>query len=290
MLTAMSVSNARIVLHFDVHQPIELVELTLSFGSLARQYRSFLTEKARQVDKKVHDADVKLFITKIENNCILAELAGATDILGSLFTVIEYTNTFVDFVKNINETMSYFRGLITTSKIDPSKIPYSKRQCEDFANFLKVVSDNKGGNLGISVAEYAKANEEAKVYAKFTYTSEQAFEAQKGALLAQRALDEKGAADYNNVLMYFYQTNIEDSKAQGKTGEKAIIKGIHPKELPVFFVSQLDQDRIRGMKNDPKANPFKSSYRVDVNVETDRNDMPKFYRVLRVHEIIPDEQ
>lgn len=284
----MSVSNARIVLHFDVHQPIELVELTLSFGSLARQYRGFLIERARRIDKKVHDADVKLYITKIENNCILAELAGATDILGSLFTVIEYTNTFVEFVKNINDTISYFRGLVSSKKIEAAKIPYSKRQCEDFANFLKVVSENKGGELRLSVAEYAKEDAKAKIHAKFTYTSEEAFEAQKGALLAQRALEEKGDADYKNVLMYFYQANIDNSKAEGKTAEKAVIKSISSKELPVFFVSQLDQDRIRGLKDNPKMNIFKASYRVDVNVETDRNETPKFYRIMRLHEIIPD--
>lgn len=42
----MTVSNARIVLHFDVHEPVELTELTLSFGSLARQYKKFLSDKA----------------------------------------------------------------------------------------------------------------------------------------------------------------------------------------------------------------------------------------------------
>lgn len=265
------------------------MELTLSFGSLARQYRGFLVERARKEGKKVNDADVKLFITKIENNCILAELAGAVDIVGSLFTVFEYTNTFIEFVKNINETITYFRSVIGIEHISPKEIPYTKRQCEDYANFLKVVSHNKGGALGISVAEYAKETEEATILTKFTFTSEQAFEAQKGALLAQRALDEKGEADYQNVLMYFHQTNIDDSKAEGRTGEKAIIKAVYPKELPVYFVSQLDQDRIRSAKDDPSHNLFKASYRVDVNVETDRNDIPRYYRVLRLHEIMPGE-
>lgn len=285
----MSISTARIVLHFNVHEPIELMELTLSFGSLARQYRNFLINKAKKEGKKVHDADVKLYITKIENNCILAELAGAVDILGSLFTVTEYTNTFIEFAKHINETITYFRTLISIEKISASEIPYSKKECEDFSNFLKVVSHNKGGELGISVAEYVKETPDAKTLTKFTFSSEQAFEAQKGSLLAQRALDEKGEADYQNVLMYFYQANIDDSKSEGKTGEKAIIKNICPKELPVYFVSELDRDRIKGMKDNPAYNPFKASYRIDVNVETDRNDVPRFYRVVRLHEIIPDD-
>lgn len=286
----MTVSQARIILHFDVHQPVELMELTLSFGSLAKQYRKFLSDKARQNGQKISDDDVKLFITKIENNCILAELAGAVSILGSLVPIMDYANVFIDFTKNINNAILYFKGIASKdSELVPSEIPYSKKQCEDIANFLNVVSKNKGGNLGIAVAEYAKDDGETKHHVKFTFTSDEAFEAQKGALIAQRALEYRGDADHKNVLMYFHQTNIEDPKSDGLTGDKAIIRSISDKPLKVYFVSNLDSDKIKSFIHDPSMNPFKASYRVDVNVETDRNDIPKFYRVMRLHEIIPSD-
>lgn len=264
------------------------MELTLSFGSLARQYKKYLTEKAREHGQKINDADVKLFITKIENNCILAELAGATDILGSLFSLMDYSNAFIEFTKNLNNAIVYFQGLVKKEKIDPALIPYSKRQCEDLENFLNVVAKNKGGKLGIAVAEYTKDSDKVKYHVKFSFTSEEAFEAQKGTMLAQRALEYKSDADYKNVLMYFHQTNIEDPKQDGRTGDRATIKSVSDKPLPVYFISDLDNDKVKSFKDDPSLNPFKASYRVDVNVETDRNDIPKFYRVLRLHEIIPD--
>lgn len=282
----MSVSQSRIVLHFDVHEPIELMELTLSFSALAKQYRKFLVDKAKQQSEKINDADVKLYITKIENNCILAELAGAVNILGSLMPLMDYANIFVEFTKNLNNTINYFQGLSKSENIDPKKIPYTKRQCEDFSNFLNVVAKNKGGKLGIAVAKYEKDDGEAKCIAEFEFQSEEALDAQKGALMAQRALEYTGEADYTNVLMYFHQTNIEDPKSQGRTGDKAIIKSISDKALPVYFISDLDSDKIKTFVDDPSLNPFKASYRVDVNVETDRNEVPKFYRVMRLHEII----
>ncbi len=284
------VSSARIVLHFDVHEPIELTDLTLSFGSLAKQYRKFLMDTSKQRNQKINDAEVKLFITKIENNCILAELAGASNILGPLVPLLEYTNLFIDFVKNINASILYFKGLSLKENIDSESIPYSKKDCEDLSRFLSVVSQNKGGKLGLGVAEYKKEDKKSSFLVRFTFSSEDAYDAQKGALMAQRALETRCDADYKNVLMYFHQTNVEEPKSQGRTGDKAYIKAVCNKPLPVFFISELDSDKVKSFRDDSSLNPFKASYRVDVNVETDRNEVPKFYRVIRLYEIIPDDE
>ena len=93
-------SDARISIHFNVHQPIELVDLTLAFQGIARRYRRFLMDCARAVGAKHSDADIRLYVINIESNCILAELGGATEILGSPFTIMNYNNIFVEFVKN----------------------------------------------------------------------------------------------------------------------------------------------------------------------------------------------
>jgi hypothetical protein len=286
----MTVSPARIKLHFNVHEPIELTDLTLSFAALASQYRKHLVERIRSSGGRTRDLEVKLYITKIDNNCILAELAGATDILGTLFSVMDYANIFVDFVKNIDDGIQYFLALPAKDlkEIVPAKIPYSKKECSDFENFLKVVSEQ--GELGLSVAEYNKETSEEKTFVSFKYSSDQAFEARKGAILAQDVLESKGDADYKSVLMYYQQTNTDESKSDGKTGERAVIKAIHPKPLPVYIVSNLDREKVMGHKDDPSLNPLKVSYLVDVNVETDRNDIPKHYRVTSIIETILDDE
>lgn len=285
----MSVSEARLTLHFDVHEPIELMDMTLSFTALASQYRRFLVDRWRGEGRKPHDTDVKLYITEIKNNCIYAEFAGASDILGSLMPLFQYVQLFTEFAEQVKTGIEFFKAFAGQDKHDARDVPFSKRECESFADFLSVVAKNKGGALGLGVAEYSALGSEAKRHVEFRFHSDDALTARRGALVAQRVLEERSDADHKDVLLYFYQTNTDDPRSDGRTGERAIIPSIGAKDLPVYFISDLDQDRIKSYKNDPTKNPFRASYRVDVNVEADRNKIPRFYRVLRLHEIIdPD--
>ncbi|HNC32192.1 MAG TPA: hypothetical protein PKX08_19410, partial [Cyclobacteriaceae bacterium] len=180
-----------------------------------------------------------------------------------------------------------FKALSNLGKVDPKEIPYTKAECNRFADLLEVVAKNKDGNLGIDVIEYVDETREAKIHLTINFTNEEAYAARKGALIAQKALEYKGEADHKSVLMYFYQANTDEPKVTGRTGNKAIIKSISEKPLPVFFVSELDQQKIMYTLSEPKMNLFKASLIVDVNVETDRKDIPRFYRIMHVHEIIP---
>jgi hypothetical protein len=276
----------RIRLHFDVHEPIELVELTLSFQAIAREYRSHLVDAVRAGGGKAKDADIKLYVTKIESNCILAELGSATEIMGAMFQTMNYANVFVEFVKNLSAAIDYFKGIGRSGTVEAGSIPYSKRQTNSISDIMKTVAKNKDGKLSLSAIEHMADGE--KEFLKVTFNQQDATDARRGALLASQALEFRGDVDHPNVLMYFYQANIDDPKSVGKTGYRAIIKSISDEDLPVHFVSELDQDRIRDLVKDPELNPFMASYRVDVNVEVDRNDKPKFYRVAKLHEVIPD--
>ena len=261
----------------------------MSFSSFAKQYRKYVADMLRDKGKKTKDTEIKLYITKIENNCILVELAGAA---GTLFSAMNYTNIFVDFTEHINNKIHYFRKLATENqpKTKASDIPYSKEECKDHTKFLEPIVKNKDGVLGISVAEFTKETETEKIHTKFEFSSAEASKSREGALSAQRILEETVKTFYQNVLMYFHQTNVDESKADGRTEEKAVINSIDSKALPVYIISPLDRKKINSLKSDPKMNMFTVSYRVDVNVEKDKNDIPKFYRILEVHEIIPDDE
>jgi len=284
-----SMSTARIQIRLDTTQPVELVELALSFQAIAFEYRKFLSERMREKGARPDDSDVKLYITSLESGSILAELGSAWNILGQFFSVMDYVNIFVDFTKNIKGTIEYFRGIARAGSADPKDVKYSKGECERISDVLRVIADSKTGSLGINVIEYEQSAKDAKSHLRIKFSSDEAFEARKGALLARKALEVTGDADHKNVLMYFYQTNIDDPKADGRTGDKAIIKSVWPKPLSVYFISELDQQKIRNVIHDSHLNPLKASYRVDVNVETDRNDVPRFYRVMNVHEVIPGD-
>ncbi len=283
---SIGLGSNRIRLHFDVHEPVELVELTLSFQAIAREYRSYLVDTVRAKGGKAKDADIKLYVTKIESNCILAELGSATEIMGAMFQTMDYTNIFIDFVRNLSNAIDYFKAVGKSGEVDGKSIPYSKRQTTSIADIMKTVAKNKDGKLGISAIEHMADGDQ--VYLNVVFSQQDATYARRGALLAAQALEFRGDVDHPNVLMYFHQASIDDPKAEGRTGYRAIIKSISDDDMPVHFVSEIDQDRIKDLVQDPDLNPFKASYRVDVNVEVDRNDKPRFYRVAKLHEVIPD--
>jgi len=286
----LGLSEDRITIHFDVHEPIELVELTLAFQALGRDYRRFLNEKVRSEGGKVTDDDVRLYITKIESNCILAEFAGATPILGTYFSLLDYQNIFIEYVRNFKNVVDYFRALSKRKDVSAADIECTKAGAQAIADTMAVVAKNRDGRLRLAAVRAGSETPSGhKVYVEAIFSNEEAAEAQRGAIIAQKVLDYRGDADHKNVLMYFQRTSTDSPKSEGRTDDKAMIASISPKALPVHFASALDQARINDLKADPNSNPFKAAYRVDVNVETDRRGVPRFYRVVHLHEILPDE-
>lgn len=284
-----AISPDRLELHFDVKGPIELTDLTQAFRGLAREYRRHLVTVVRQRGGRIRDGEIKLYITKVRSGSIIAELAGASQILGAIVSAMDYTVIFRDFVTLVETNITMFRAVGQSGKVDHTKIGVSKAQCEAYADFLKVVADAPDGKLLLSAAEHKDESQDRTLYARFEFTSDEALDARRGALIALSALEYAGDADHKQVLMYFYQTNVDDPKETGRTGDRAVIKAISDRDLPVYFASEIDRERVKALWDDPKFNPFKASYRVDVNVEVDRNDKPRFYRVTHLHEILPDD-
>lgn len=274
----------------DVHNPIELVDLTLSFQAVARQYRKHLASSLTESGHK-QDADVKLYVTKIENNCILAEIAtSACEIMGSLFSVMDSVNIFKDFVITLKEQVNYFKRIGSNERVSSDKLKYTKGDCGAIADLMNTVAKNKDGQLKLGVIEYSKNHDDgASEHLRVTFTGEDAVDARRGALIASKAHDVRKDAQEKNVLMYLYQANVDSPKAEGRTGNKAVISSLFERALPVYFASEIDRERIFDTVHSTDYNPFMASYVVDVNIECDRNNKPRIYRVIHVHEIIPDD-
>jgi hypothetical protein len=101
----------RIRLHLNVHEPVELVELTLAFQGLGYEYQSFVKAQALPNGDKNKNHDVKLYITKLETNCILAEMAPALPLFGTLAPVFSDVNTVADFIRNIGQLVDWLRSI-----------------------------------------------------------------------------------------------------------------------------------------------------------------------------------
>ena len=226
----------RMRLHFNVHGPVELVEMTLAFQGLGFEYQSFVKQQALEDAAVTQNGQVKLYITRLETNCILAELAPAMPLLGSLAPVLTDVNTVRDFVHNTAEAVRWLMGLADKSEVAASDVQPSKRRIKHLRDVVRLVAQNKNANLGMSAIRYEEAVGEDRAVLEVSFTDDDCRLAEKGADRALAALDVREKADRERVLMYFYQTNIDDPKAVGQTGDKAIIESISPIPLRVYII------------------------------------------------------
>lgn len=281
--------DARLQVNFDVDRPVELVQLTLALQAMARDYRRYANDAIRESGGKVSDDDIKLYVTKVETGSIIAELGSAAQVMGAFLPLIAVDPLFTGYVQFFAESVSYFASLARRSDLKPADITATKAAAQAIADIMDVPASMAGSKFKLSAKVAARNADGSEFAAQITLTSEEAAEAQRGALIAQKVLDYRGGADHENVLLYFQQTSTDRAKSDGRTADRAIVNSISPKALPVHFASQLDAARVNDMKSDPHQNPFKAAFRVDVNVETDRNQVPRFYRVVHIHEVIPDD-
>lgn len=279
----------RIQLHLNVHEPIELVEMTLAFQGLGYEYQAHVKEQNITKGIKNSSNNVKLYITKIESNCILAELAPALPILGALAPILSDANTVMDFVKNIGAAIEWLIGIAKKETLKIDDITYTKKKIGNLRDVVKLVGQNTDSNLGFKAIKFEEGEGSDKVMLEILFSDEKCREAEKGASRALELLDQRERADKEKVLMYFYQTNIDDPKSAGKTGDMALIQSVSQEPLSVYILSEMDQQRIRYVLDDRAHNPLYTGFVVDVNIENDRRGIPKIYRVLRVHDVIYDD-
>lgn len=276
-------------LHFNVHDPVELVEMTLAFQGLGHEYQSYLKSHFLESDPKASTAEVKLYITRIESNCILAELAPALPLLGAIAPVLADVSTVHDFVKNTAQTIQWLIGLAKKKTVTADEIPFSRRRIGHLRDVVRLVAKNHNASLGLAAIKYEESSGQDRAVLEMSFNDNECRRAEQGATRALAALDVREKADREKVLMYFYQTNIEDPKSGGRTGDKAVIASISPEPLSVYIIPETDQQKVRYVLDDKGHNPLHTGFVVDVNIENDRNGRPKIYRVIRVHEVIYDE-
>lgn len=281
--------DARLEVNFDVDQPVELVQLTLALQAMARDYRRYANEQIKSSGSKVSDDDIKLYVTKVTSGSIIAEFGSAVQVLGAFLPLVDVNPLFTGYVQFFGQSVSYFTSLATRGNLKASDISTTKAAAQTMSDIMAVPAALAGSKFQLSAKVGARDPDGSTYVAQITIDSEQAAAAQRGALIAQKVLDYRGGAEHENVLLYLQRTSTDGAKADGRTDDRAVVNSISPKALPVYFASQLDAARVNDMKNDPNQNPFKSAFRVDVNVETDRNMLPRFYRVVHIHEVIPDE-
>lgn len=275
------ISNSRIELQFDVEKPIDLVDLTLAFAAFSRQYKKFVTTYLQEKNIEIENDDsVRLFVTKIESNCITAEMGwfDPNALFGAAYVMMDNANTVREFIKNLSFYYDAFRGVISIGE----EKQLGKRDTEDYRDLLQTVVDG-GGSLRCQEINYDKNGVRSSNF-KMEYVSDDAVRAMRGIESRISILEKTSAADYEKVLMSLDSVQEKIQKAESKrTRDYGIIERISSKPLPVYWLSDLDQKRVKSFD----GNLFQCSLIVDANVEAKHGET-KAYRILKLHDIIPD--
>lgn len=261
-----SLSDAKVIFHFNLDDAIDARSLASSLAILADEYKE--TVRSSTTDKNtLTDDDYKLYISSIENNCILIELATliGSSLLPSLSTMTTASSHLLTFTKNIIHLLQLFSSQPTT--------PPSLKQTERAEQLAKTALGYSGkGKLTI---ETKNTEEEIRI----TIDNSDLTSIAKTAETTRKALQTRDNSCLEKVFLELVQFNkTPTSPDSSRTTEKAIIPSVSPKPLPVFWLSSIDESSVKLAP----INPTIGGYIVDVNIQTKSDGTPIAYRVLNI--------
>lgn len=249
--------DAKLSIHIQNKNPIELIDLTESLLSLGGEYKRFVQ---RHSDLYV-TSDVKLYVKEMRTGSIWTELvSSAVPLVAPLF---ENRKSIIEFAKWLKQAYDYFKG----SSIEKPQL--DKTSYNNLANFLQPVAKDNGSQLNVSNT----VNGQQVVNININ-----SLEANAIQNLIQREiqqLQEPVASLKEKVVLYWYQAKNDPLSS---TGDKGVIESISPQAVKVVF--SPESLKMNMLYKD--ENPFKSAYIVDVMVETIEN-RPVLYKVVGFH-------
>ncbi len=297
----------KLQVHFNVHEPIELGLLMDSFGAIAAEYSDHL--KANHLNDDTDSSsrlnpdninDVKLYLSDIKHNCVLADVVPAMVCLGHVDPVASVLQ-LKHFVGRIKETFDMFRDMgIATATNDTiasttkhvigymKERQLTKRHARSMESITSLVASADKGEFGLSALR--SKGETHEIELEFRAPAGDVRLANLGAKRCIEALAVEGDADFYNEVLYLDTVGFKEAKDKGRTRNRGRISSITSKDLPVLFVRNTDQERVASISMQPGHNPLLTGYVVDVSVALNPQGKPSAYRVLAVHETIGDEE
>lgn len=259
---AMGEDGAHIRLKLDTDEPVALSDFVAEFVGIGNQFEKFVARE--YPDFK---ADSEIYIQEVRSGCIEADLVawivtGGVTAAGTAAWAIDAMDKaqiFSKFVTSIKTRLSpYFRKGGRTPDA-------TKGDLNDWLKATKAIARDPNGSARLESAVFEDG--ERKVRAAFTFTSEDAREAEIQIGEHKREMESETDADHKRVMMRFVRPSIEKVSSHKRTGERALIEAIHPKPLAVLYASDMARERIQYELKASEVNTFNLLFDVDVNVE-----------------------
>lgn len=278
--------GAHIRLKLDNSDPIALNDFVAGFVGLGNQFEKFVARE--RPDLK---AESQIYIQEVRAGCIEADfvwLLGAVGVnaQGAAWTVsaidtIDKGQILAKFVGDLRDKITpYFKRGGRAQGVGKSDL-------SDFLKATRAIANDPHGSARLEAAVYEDGKREVR--AAFQFSSKEAREAEEQIEEHRTELDAKSDANKARVLLRFVRPSVEASKPGKKGGERGVIESIAKKALPILYVSNLAEERMRHEKMQLDGNVFKALFDVSVNIELGSNGRPLAYRITEVHAVVEDD-
>lgn len=251
--------SGKIVVEIKNHYPVELLDLTQSLYSFAKEYEGYAHAEFEGADR----SGTKLFVKEIRAGSIITELV---PIAAGMLPLLSEANTVIGFAKHLKLAIDWLRN-----PNRETKPVISRNTLTNVSSIVDPVAKDSASQINI----HTEIENYAPVY--ITVNSQEANALQNNVRTELDLLRAPIVGRHKKVLMYWWQTRNDTSQA----GDRAIIESISTKPVKVIFESE--KIKLDILKLDD--NLFKHAFIVDVDVETVEN-RAALYKVVRVHEEI----
>ena len=249
------IGEDRIIIHYGAKDAIDLEQLSASFSAIARQHRKVWRSQGR----KGTPSDVRLYVTKVESGSVEIELAAALFILQQLYTAADYALVFDSLTQRLKSFLGYFaRGESRPPELTPS-------DTSDLGNFIRPLTGRSGASLRVRRARFRSQSDDREVIAEYEFDEPELERAGRNIAKELEGNKELTSGTHRNVLMYWHQTNKDEAREKGKTGDLAVIPTVSHDPLPVLFPSE--KASLKREMTDTEKNPFLMAFYVDVSVQ-----------------------
>jgi hypothetical protein len=277
-LHAMAERKPHIEMTLQTSQPIEVADFVSAFTALSNQYAKYMTSEYPTLAE-----ESTVYVREVRSGSIVADLVPwALARLPSVIAAMDQLLIVERFVSIYGRRLNVFFSDNASGSHD------SRSDLKDFMGQVAAIANDPNGKSAIEAVYFE--GDEKRVKAALKFNTSQARTATRAIEERRTALENKSDADYQRVLMVFYQSNIKDTTLGVRTGERVLIEDISPDDRPLIYASKLAEEQIKHEIREAEDNVYKKGFIVDVNVEL-RRGKPIGYRVTNLHQVIdlPDK-
>lgn len=251
--------DIRLVIEINNKQPLELLDLTKSFVSLASQFNTYASKYG---DSK-EDREAKLYVKEIRSGSVIFELVEMATI--GVIPFLENVNTIVGFAEFVKKSYNYLLGKEKEKPVD-----FTSNDLKDLSQIVNPVAADNGSQLNISTTINGVVHFHFNIGSMEANAAQNIIDKEVKKLKSPELLDDIKT----KVLLTWFQAR-NDMKSN--VGNKGIIEDLSPKPMNIV----IDDDAIKDEMLH-KENPFTTVFVVDVKLQH-VGGKTVAYKVVKLH-------